>query len=201
MFLPSYFSIFLCVMQKTLKPSKRMFLFPGWMRKNFIPWNFSWRVLVETWDASKKGLLKKQHSVPNTCNISPLEKIFFQNLDAFFKYLWSILSQLFQKYSLYWYYPILINFKITWPPKHYSPPTKITISVPLPLPKQISIFYMVNKTLQFSKWGNPHSHKNIFQTFYSLETNNWNKYLSWFWSGESKRCRNDMVSFKLERFG
>ena len=36
----------------------------------------------------KKGLLGKQKSVPNTCDISPLRKIFFQNLtDAFFKYL------------------------------------------------------------------------------------------------------------------
>ena len=39
-----------------------MFQCPGWMRKNFIPGNFSWRVVAETWDAScfKKGLLEKQ---------------------------------------------------------------------------------------------------------------------------------------------
>ena len=81
---------FINTTQKTLKPSKKMFQFPGWMRKNFIPVNFSWRVSTETWDAScfKKGLLEKQQSVPNTCNISPLKKIFFQNLiEAFFKYL------------------------------------------------------------------------------------------------------------------
>ena len=29
-----------------------MFEFPGWMWKNFIPCNFSWRVSAETWDAS-----------------------------------------------------------------------------------------------------------------------------------------------------
>ena len=40
------------------------------------------------------GLLEKQESVPNTCEISSLKKIFFQNLtDAFFKYL---------KSPLYW---------------------------------------------------------------------------------------------------
>ena len=48
---------------------------------------------METWDASclKKGLLEKQQSVPNTCDIAPLKYIFFQNLiDAFFKYLYYI---------------------------------------------------------------------------------------------------------------
>ena len=36
----------------------------------------------------KKGLLEKQLGVPNTCDILPLKKTFFQNLtDAFFKYL------------------------------------------------------------------------------------------------------------------
>ena len=59
-----------------------MFQFPGRTRKNFIPENFSRRVLTETWNAScfKKGLLEKQQSAPNTCDISPLKKIFFQNL-------------------------------------------------------------------------------------------------------------------------
>ena len=28
---------FFNTMQKTLKPSKKKFQFPGWMRKNFIP--------------------------------------------------------------------------------------------------------------------------------------------------------------------
>ena len=75
--------------QKTLKPSKKTFQFPGWMRKQFIPGNFSWKVSKETWDAScfKTGLLEKQQNVPNICNISPFKKIFFQNLtNPFFKY-------------------------------------------------------------------------------------------------------------------
>ena len=29
-----------------------MVQFPGWMRKNFMPGNFSWRVSAEKWDAS-----------------------------------------------------------------------------------------------------------------------------------------------------
>ena len=81
---------FINTTQQTLKPSKKKFQFPRWMKKNFIPENFSWRVLAETWDAScfKKGLLEKQQSVLNTCNILPLKNIFFQDLtDVFFKYL------------------------------------------------------------------------------------------------------------------
>ena len=36
---------------------------------------------------SKKVYWKKQHNVPNTSTILPLQKIFYQNLiDAFFKY-------------------------------------------------------------------------------------------------------------------
>ena len=95
-FLPSYFSIFLCAMthlsltlcKKNFKTFQKIFQFLGWIRKNFIPRNFSWRVLAETWDASsfRKGLLEKQQSVPNTCDILPLKKIFSQNLtDAVFK--------------------------------------------------------------------------------------------------------------------
>ena len=45
---------------------------------------------------------RNMESVPITCAILPLKKIFNQNLtDAFFKYLESILS-------LYWYYAVLI---------------------------------------------------------------------------------------------
>ena len=32
---------FINTAQKTSKPSKRMFQFPGWMKKNFIPGNIS----------------------------------------------------------------------------------------------------------------------------------------------------------------
>ena len=81
-------SSFINTTQKNFKTFQKMFQFPGWIRKNFIPGSFSWRVLAETWDAScfRKGLLEKQQSIPNTCDILPLKKIFFQNLtDAVFK--------------------------------------------------------------------------------------------------------------------
>ena len=43
---------FINTRQKTLKPSEKVFQFPGWMRKNFMPGNCSWRASAETWDAS-----------------------------------------------------------------------------------------------------------------------------------------------------
>ena len=53
------FNFFMCddlsfinTTQNALKPSKKMFQFLGWMRKNFIPWNFQWRLSAEAWDAS-----------------------------------------------------------------------------------------------------------------------------------------------------
>ena len=106
------------------------------MRKNFIPWNFSWRVSAETWDAScfKIGLLEKQQSVPNTCDISLLKKIFFQNLtDAFFifqisvKYIKLVIPKIL-------FILVLCNFnfyfKIMYPPFPLPPPPR-----PLPPPK------------------------------------------------------------------
>ena len=74
---------FINTTQQTLKPSKKKFQFPRWMKKNFIPENFSWRVSAETWDAScfKKGLLGKQQSVLNTCDILPLKNILFSELN------------------------------------------------------------------------------------------------------------------------
>ena len=60
-----------------------MFQLTGWMRKNFIPGNFSWRVSPKTWDARcfQKGLLEKQQSVPNTRDILRPKKIFFSELN------------------------------------------------------------------------------------------------------------------------
>ena len=82
-------------MQKTLKPSKKNVSVPRMNEKKLHTLEFQLKGISGTSDAScfKKGLLEKQQSVPNTCNISPLKNIFFQNLmDAFFKYLKSILS-------------------------------------------------------------------------------------------------------------
>ena len=116
---------FINTAQKTLKPSKKMFQFPGWMRKNFIPRNFSWKVSADTWDAScfKKGRLEKQQSVPNTCDISPLKKIFFSKLNRCIfqislKYIKLVIPEIL-------FILVLCNFsfylKITWPP--FFPPT------------------------------------------------------------------------------
>ena len=101
MFLPSYFSIFLCVMtclsltlcKNLLKPSKKCFSSQDGWEKSSYPGisaeGYRWKHEMQV--ASKKSYWKT--SVPNICNILPLKKIFFQNLtDAFFKYLWSILK-------------------------------------------------------------------------------------------------------------
>ena len=71
---------FIKTTQQTLKPSKKMFQFPGWMRKNFIPGNFSWRISAETWDAScfKKGIQEKQQSVPKLATYRHWKIYFFR---------------------------------------------------------------------------------------------------------------------------
>ena len=135
MFFPSYPSIFLCVLTcLSLILHKKLENFLKECvdeKKNFIPWKFSWRVPAKTWDAScfKKGLLEKQQSVPNTCNISLLKKIFFQNLtDAFFKYIKLVIPKIL-------FILVLCNFnfyfKIMWP----SPQTKLPPPTIYPLTK------------------------------------------------------------------
>ena len=123
--------------QKTLKPSKKMFQFPRWMRKNFIPRNFSWRVSVETWDASffKKGLLEKQQSVPNTCNILPLKKIFFSELNRYIFQISLKHIKLVIPKKLFILVLCSFNFylKITWPP---LPQQKKNSDPPTPTPQQ-----------------------------------------------------------------
>ena len=127
---------FLCVitclsltLHKTLlNLQKKMFQCLGWMRKNFIPGNFSWSIAAETWDAScfKKGLLEKQQSVPNTCAILPLEKIFYQNLTvnrSIFQIPLKYINLVFQKYLLYWYYVVLIftsKLRTPLPHRHHQ---------------------------------------------------------------------------------
>ena len=119
-------------MQKTLKPSKKMFQFPGWMRKNFIHENFSWRVSTETWDAScfKKGLLEKQQEYSkNLWHISTEKYIFSEINRSIFQISLTYIKLVIPKILF-----ILVlcsfnfYFKTTWSP---SPsPTKIKISEP-----------------------------------------------------------------------
>ena len=101
--------------------------------------NFSWSVAAETWDAScfKKGLLEKQQSVPNTCAILPLEKIFYQNLTVNrwifqipLKYIKLVIPKILFMLVLC---SFNFYFKITWPsPPSTTSTTKIEISDPLP---------------------------------------------------------------------
>ena len=111
-----------------------MFQCPGWMRKNFIPRNFSWRVAAETWDAScfKKGLLEK-----NTCAILPLKKDILSELNrCIFQISLKCIKLVIPKILF-----ILVlcsfnfYFKIMWPSLHqykHPPPTLIKISDPPP---------------------------------------------------------------------
>ena len=114
---------FINTTQNTFKPSEKMFQCLGWMRKNFIHENFSWSIAAETWDAScfKKGLLEKPQSVPNTCTILLLKKIFYQNLTV------NRIFQISLKYIKLVILKILFMlvlssfnfyFKITWPCSH-----------------------------------------------------------------------------------
>ena len=105
-----------------------MFQCPGWMRKNFISGNFSWRVAAETWGAScfQKGLLEKQQRVPSKCAILPseLNRCIFQISVKYIKLVIPKILFILVLCSFNFY------FKITWLPPH--PPTKIKISDPLP---------------------------------------------------------------------
>ena len=75
--------------QKTLKPfkKKKNVSIPRMDKRKLHTRKFHLKVSADA-SCFKKGLLEKQPSVPNTCDILPLKKIFSQNLtDAFFKYL------------------------------------------------------------------------------------------------------------------
>ena len=98
--------------------------FPGWMRKNFIPGNSSWRV-------SGRNMRWKllQNCVPNTCDISPLKKIFFQISLKYIKLVIPIILFILVLCNFNFY------FKITWTPSHqqYNPaPPKMKFSDPPP---------------------------------------------------------------------
>ena len=112
-----------------------MFQFPGWMRKNFISGNFSWRVLAETWDSScfKKGRLEKQKCYKHLWHIA-IEKHIFSELNIFIfqislKYIKLVIPEIL--FTL-----VLCNFnsyfKITWPPppKNTPPPSKKSFRSP-----------------------------------------------------------------------
>ena len=113
-------SLTLC--KKALKPlPKKLFQCPGWMRKNFIPRNFSWRVVArgnEMQVASKiywKNNRVFQILAPIATEkdiLSELNRCIFQ-ISLIPKILFILVLCRSVFYS-----------KITWPP----PPTKIKIS-------------------------------------------------------------------------
>ena len=88
--------------QKTLKPSEKNVSIPRMDEKKLHASEFRLKGISGNMRCKllQKDLMEKQLSVPNTCNILSLKKIFFQNLtDAFFKYLITILR--YSKNTLY----------------------------------------------------------------------------------------------------
>ena len=110
---------FLCLMtclsltlhKKLLNLPEKMFQHLRWLRKNFIPGNFSWGIAAEIWDGScfKKGLPEKQQSISNTCTILPLKKNLLELNRYIFqiplKHIKLVISKIF---SLSCYYAVLI---------------------------------------------------------------------------------------------
>ena len=153
MFLPSCFSILLCVMtclsltlqKKNFKTSRKMFQCPGSIRKNFIPGNFSWRVAAETSDAScfKKGLLEKQQCSKHLHHIAIEKDILSEFSRCIFQVSLKYIKLVIPKILF-----ILVScsfnfyFKIMWPPppqetylpnnQQYKPPSKINFLTPPP---------------------------------------------------------------------
>ena len=88
--------------QKTLKPSEKNVSIPRMDEKKLHASEFRLKGISGKMRCKllQKDLMEKQLSVPNTCDILSLKKIFFQNLtDAFFKYLITILR--YSKNTLY----------------------------------------------------------------------------------------------------
>ena len=107
----------------TFKPSKKMFQFPGWMRKNFIRGNFSRRVSAETWDAIcfKTRYTGKTTECSNHLRHIAIESDIFLELNRYIfqtslKYIKLVIPKIL-------FVLVLCNFNfyfnITWPP----PPT------------------------------------------------------------------------------
>ena len=129
------FLFFMCNDLPFINIMQKMFQFSEWMRKDFIPWNSSWRLSAETWDeVASKNICWKNNSVPNTCNISPLKTIFFSELSRCIfqislKYIKLVVPKIL-------FILVLCNlnfyFKITWPltnkitltPNNITPPSK-----------------------------------------------------------------------------
>ena len=114
---------------------QKMFQFSEWMRKDFIPWNSSWRLSAETWDeVASKNICWKNNSVPNTCNISPLKTIFFSELSRCIfqislKYIKLVVPKILFIMALC---SFNFYFKIMWPHLNNIHPRPTTIKVSEP---------------------------------------------------------------------
>ena len=115
-----------------------MFQYPGLMRKNFIPGNFSWRVVAETWDAScfKKGLLEKQEYSKHLHHIA-IEKDILSELNRCIfqiplKYIKLVIPKMLFILVLW---VLIFTSKLRDLPQQYNPPSKIKISDLPPLPQ------------------------------------------------------------------
>ena len=120
-------SLTLCKSFKTFQ--KKMFQCPGSMRKNFILGNFSWRVAVETWDAScfKKGLLEKQQCSKHLHHIAIEKDILSEfnrrNFLISLKYIKLVIPKILFVLVLC---SFNFYFKTTWPPNKINAPNNIT---------------------------------------------------------------------------
>ena len=132
---------FIKTTRKTLKPSKKYFIFQNGWEKNFIHGNFSWTLSAEAWDPSclKERLLEKQQSVPNTCDILPLKKIFWCTFQISLKYIKLVIPKILFILAL-WNFNLYLKItllpplnKITTPPppNNITPPTKIWPPTPV----------------------------------------------------------------------
>ena len=130
-FLPSYFSIFLCAMTylHNFKTMQKNVLIPRMDEKKLHTWEFQLKGISKTWDAScfKKGLLERQQCPKHLWHIT-IEKDIFSELNrCIFQISVKYIKLLFQKYSLYWSYAILIfTLKLNVAPPHHSHTHKIT---------------------------------------------------------------------------
>ena len=123
-----------------------MFQCPGWMRKNFIPGNFSWRVAAETWDAKEKGWLEKQQCSKHLRHIaiekdilSELNRCIFQISLKYIKLVIPKILFILVLCSFNFY------FKTTWP----LPPNKI------PPPSHQNKNFLPTRSKNFSEIFNP----------------------------------------------
>ena len=115
---------FIKTTQKTLKPSKKYFISQNGWEKHFIPGNFSWTLSAETWDPSclKKRLLEKQQSIPNTCDILPLKKIFWCTFQISLKYIKLVIPKILFILAL-WNFDFYSKITLLPPQQIYHPST------------------------------------------------------------------------------